>query len=154
MIDWRSRFFLFIALCDISLLFMANDYGLDIWAGGSPITAEQYGEAVYAIPALIWAAFQGGGAILGAAGAIIVAAADHRAALSRAARVGAFCCAVGNLALMAMFMTFAFLSREAEAGILLHSLTKFPGSLIYGGISVIALRLLIWGDENGEPVGG
>lgn len=152
MIDWRSRMFLLIALADLSIMLMAVDYGLDIWTGGSPITPEQYGEAIYEIPAVVWAAFQGGGAILGMIGAVMVAASDHRDPLPLFARVGALLCSIGNIALTAMFIVFAFLSREATAGILLHSLTKFPGTLIFGGFTVLALRLVIWGDEYGEPV--
>jgi hypothetical protein len=46
-----------------------------------------------------------------------------------------------------MFSVFALLSRNAEAGILLHSLTKFPGTWIYLGCTFVALRLALWGDE-------
>ena len=148
MIDWRSRFFLFIAFADVSLIFMAGDFGMVIWEGGSPITPEQYGAAIYEIPALTWAAFQGGGAILGMLGAIIVAASDHNKPISPRGRIGALLCAAGNLALMVMFSVFAFLSRSAEQGILLHSLTKFPGTWIYGAFAVLSLRLVIWGDED------
>jgi hypothetical protein len=147
MIDWRSRFFLFIALCDAALIFMAGDFGLVVWEGGSPITAEQYGAAVYEIPALVWATFQGGGAILGLIGAVLVAATDADAPLPRWGRAGAIACAAGNLSLAVMFSVFAFLSRNAEAGILLHSLTKFPGTWIYLGCTFAALRLAFWGDE-------
>lgn len=148
MIDWRSRFFLFIAFADFSLILMAGDFGLVIWEGGSPITPEQYGQAVYDIPALVWAAFQGGGALLGAVGAIMVAASPDREPISHQGRIGAAICASGNLALMVMFSVFALLSRNAELGILLHSLTKFPGTWIYGAFAALSLRLVIWGDEN------
>ncbi len=146
---WRNTFWLFVALCDLSVVLMAADYGIDIWTGGSPITPQLYGEAIYEIPAVAWAVFQGGGAFLGMVGAVIVAASSPDDA---ATRWGAAICALGNLSLTAMFVVFAQLSREADAGILMHSLTKFPGSLIFGGITVIALRLLIWGDEDVESV--
>lgn len=148
MIDWRSRFFLFIAFADVSLIFMAGDFGMVIWEGGSPITPEQYGAAIYEIPALTWAAFQGGGAILGMLGAIMVAASDDHKPINGIGRIGALICALGNLALMIMFSVFAFLSRSADQGILLHSLTKFPGTWIYGAFAVLSLRLVIWGDDD------
>lgn len=152
MIDWRSRFFLFIALADLALILMTGEFGLTVWEGGSPITAQQYGAAVYEIPALVWAGFQGGGAIAGVLGAVMVAASDHEKPLGLVGRFGAVVCGAGNLSLATMFLVFSFLSRNAEAGILLHSLTKFPGALIYGAAAVIALRLAIWGDENAEPM--
>lgn len=147
MIDWRSRFFLFIAFADASLIMMGSDFGLIVWDGGSPITPEQYGQAVYDIPALVWVAFQCGGAMLGVIGAVMVAACDVSDPLPLRGRIGALVCGVGNLALMIMFSVFALLSRDAEAGILLHSLTKFPGTWIYGAFAVLSLRLVIWGDE-------
>jgi hypothetical protein len=139
--DWRPTLFLFFALCDFALVMMASDYGLSIATGGSPITAEQYVEAVYAVPAVIWAALPGGGSIMGTVGAVMVAARVHQ-------RFGAFLLALGNLFLAILFSTFAFLSRDAEMGILLHSLAKHPGFLIYGAIAVVGLRLLIWGEKN------
>lgn len=148
MIDWRSRFFLFVAFADASLIFMASDFGLLVWEGGSPITPEQYGQAVYDIPALVWAAVQGGGALVGLIGAIMVAAAPGHVRISLMGRIGALICGLGNLALAAMFTIFAFLSRNADAGILLHSLTKFPGTWIYLFFAVASLRLVIWGDED------
>lgn len=148
MIDWRSRFFLFIAFADAALIFMAGDFGLVVWEGGSPITPEQYGQAVYDIPALVWAAFQGGGAVLGVTGAVMVAASPSGQPITLGGRAGALICGLGNLALLIMFSVFALLSRHAEAGILLHSLTKFPGTWIYGAFAVLSLRLMIWGDED------
>ena len=145
--DWRTRFFLLIAFADCSLIFMASDFGLLVWEGGSPITPEQYGRAVYEIPALVWAAFQSGGAILGLIGAIMVAACDDDSTLPLRGRIGALICGLGNLSLMVMFSVFALLSRNAVEGILLHSLTKFPGTWIYGAFAVLSLRLVIWGDE-------
>lgn len=138
----RSSLFLFIALVNFSLILMAMDFGTVVLAGGSPITPEQYGEEVYAVPALTWAAVQLVGASLGTIGAIMVAADG------RMWRIGAFACGAGNIILAGLFLVFAVLSRNAPEGLLVHAMSKNPGLIISLGCAVQAWRLMIWGDED------
>ncbi len=138
----RASLFLFIALINFSLILMAMDFGTVVLAGGSPITPEQYGPGVYAVPALAWAGIQLTGAALGTVGAVIVAAEG------RAWRLGAFACGLGNMILACLFLVFAVLSRNAPEGLLVHAMSKNPGLIISLGCAVQAWRLMIWGDEN------
>jgi len=141
-VNARAHIFLLVAWFDLSMILMASDFGTVVASGGSPITPDQYGAAIYAIPALVWAAVQLGGAAAGMAGAIAIAA------NTRFLRAAGFICGLGNVALAGLFLTFAVLSREAPQGLLLHSLSKFPGLMVSGGCAVIAWRLMIWGDED------
>ncbi len=138
----RSHVFLLIGMIDLSMILMAMDFGAVVLAGGSPITPEQYGEHVYAVPALTWAAVQLSGAGLGLAGAVMVAA--H----VRYWRLGAFICGLGNVILASLFLVFAVLARDAPEGLLVFAMSKNPGLMIAGTAAVIAWRLLIWGDEE------
>ena len=137
----NTRIFLLIAWFNLSMLLMATDFGSVIATGGSPIDADQYGEAIWAVPALVWAGWQMGGGLLGIIGCVIVVSSD------KWERHGALMAGLGNLALAALFLVFAALSRDVEKGLLLHSLSKFPGLMVSGGCAVIAFRFVIWGEE-------
>lgn len=59
------------AAVHLGFTLMAVHFGASVWFGGSPITPELYGPAVYAMPAIAWAAVQIVGAGTAAAGSII-----------------------------------------------------------------------------------
>ena len=88
-----------------------------------------------------WAGWQMGGGLLGIIGCVIVVSSD------KWERHGALMAGLGNLALAALFLVFAALSRDVEKGLLLYSLSKFPGLMVSGGCAVIAFRFVIWGEE-------
>lgn len=64
MTNWAERYGPAIGFAHLGLLMMALDFGLEVALGGSPITPEIYGPAVYAMPALGWVALQVGGSAL------------------------------------------------------------------------------------------
>lgn len=54
----------------LGLMFMALDFGAVVLSGGSPITPEVYGHAVYAIPAVSWVGIQITFCVLGMLGVL------------------------------------------------------------------------------------
>jgi len=88
------------------LMVMAAIYGGVSWANGSPVTAELYGPAVYAVPALVWAGGQIGGAVLSILGALIWG------------RVGMFVMAFGGVLSLAFYGALAALSSYTAQGLI------------------------------------
>ena len=68
---WINRYGPAIAAFHSGLLLLALYFGWVVIAGGSPVTPELYGPAVYAIPAIVWAGGQTVGAGLSVLGAVI-----------------------------------------------------------------------------------
>ena len=61
---WAERFGPLIALIHFLFFCMSVQVSVNIWHGGSPITPELYGPAVYHVPALAWTSAQCGCAAL------------------------------------------------------------------------------------------
>ena len=59
-----------LAMVQAGLCLMAIRFGTIVMNGGSPITPEIYGPAVYAFPAIGWAAIQGTGAFIACYGVL------------------------------------------------------------------------------------
>jgi len=132
---------IFIAWIDLTFCAMAMGFGNDVAHGGSPVTEDQYGAQVYAIPALLWVGAQLIPAALGMIGAIVAAA------KGRWTKTGALVSAIGNCGLTFLFALFAVLSVDAEQGALLHYMSKYPGVGITGACAVLCARYFWWGDE-------
>lgn len=60
-----------LIMFNVGLFFMALRFGVVVVNGGSPITPEIYGPAVYAFPALGWAAIQAVSAAVAIAGLVL-----------------------------------------------------------------------------------
>lgn len=69
--SWLDRFWPVIAAGHLALAAIALHFGAVTLAGGSPMTPEVYGPAVYAVPALAWAGGQAGAELLAALGAAL-----------------------------------------------------------------------------------
>lgn len=68
---WLRRYGPVIAIFHLSLALIAIHFGITVLVGGSPMTPEIYGPAVYAIPAWIWAMIQVSAQMIGAVGACL-----------------------------------------------------------------------------------
>lgn len=68
---WLERYWPIFAIWHCGLAMMALHFGVTVLLGGSPVTPELYGPAVYAIPAIVWAGAQFGGAAISCAGAMM-----------------------------------------------------------------------------------
>lgn len=88
---------------------MALHFGVIVWTGGSPMTPEIYGPAVYAIPALTWSAAQFGAAALAAWGAW------------RKTRRGYVCMAIGSAMCAVIYSSLAAMSSLAATGTIVQA---------------------------------
>lgn len=68
---WFTRYRAAFALGHLGLALVALHFGVVVYFGGSPMTPELYGAAVYAIPAIVWALAQLGGEGLSVLGATL-----------------------------------------------------------------------------------
>lgn len=132
---------LFIAWVDFTFIAMAAGFGAVVAHGGSPVTPEQFGAQVYAIPALAWVGAQTYAGVIGLAGAIVAAQGG------RWHRIGAAISATGNTALACLFALFAMLSDSEGQGALLHYASMFPGLGITAASAVLTARYAWWGEN-------
>ena len=139
--ETMSALALFVAWCDFSMFAMAQMFGAEVAYGGSPISHETYGEAVYEIPALVWVAIQMNAALIAMAGALIFAAS------ARFARAGAFMMGLGNSVLAALFAMFGILAAGATDGALVRYMSLGPGVMVASACAVLGGRLFFWGDR-------
>ena len=134
-----------LALCcawiDFMVFAMAQMFGLEVAYGGSPIKPQTYGEAVYAIPAMVWVNIQMNAALLGVIGALMFAASR------RLARIGAFLIGAGNTALVVLFAMFGILAQGAPDGSMLKYMSLTVGIGGAGYFAVLGGRLFFWGDR-------
>lgn len=132
-----------LALCaawiDFMVFAMAQMFGLEVAYGGSPITAQTYGEAVYAIPAMVWVNIQMNAALVAVVGALIFASSR------RLARLGAFLIGAGNTALVIIFAMFGILAQGAQDGAMLKYMSLTVGIGGAGYFAVLGGRLFFWG---------
>ena len=105
--DWHT-----LAGFYIGLTCMAVHFGTVVLMGGSPIKPSTYGEAIYQIPAINWAAIQLTGALCGVIGAIW------------AVRSLLF---IGGAMASTMYLAFATLGLSASDGILLVTSSLYIG---------------------------
>ena len=106
---WLIRYWAALALGHGALLMMALHVGLVVGLGGSPITPELYGPAVYAIPALYWVAAQIGGALVSLFGAL------------RGGRWGAVLLVIGGCISIPFFALLAAASSMAGQGVIVNA---------------------------------
>ena len=94
---WLARYGPMIAFLHFLFACMAVQVSIHVWFGGSPITPELYGPAVYHIPALMWTVAQVGTAALVFLGAVLY--------WPRLVAFGAFCglCFYAVLSMLAAF---------------------------------------------------
>lgn len=90
------------------LLLLALYFGWVVVAGGSPVTPELYGPAVYAIPAIVWA----GGQTVGAGLCVIGAALGGRS--------GGWCMIIGAMVSVAFYGFLAAAASLAAQGTLVQ----------------------------------
>lgn len=134
-----------LALCcawiDFMVFAMAQMFGLDVSYGGSPITPTTYGEAVYAVPAMVWVNAQMNLALIGVIGALMFAISR------RMARLGTFLIGVGNTGLVILFAMFGILAQGAPDGALLKYMSLTVGIGGAGYFAVLGGRLFFWGNR-------
>lgn len=128
-----ERFSPAIATFYIGMAGVAAAFGSEVLRGGSPVTPELYGPAVYAIPALAWVTVQLLGSITAAAGAIM------------GGYIGAWVCLAGSVISTLLHATFAVLSQMAEHGTLLSAGSVFLTTPLSAASGMIALRYALRG---------
>lgn len=109
MSGWAERYGPVIGLFHLGLLLMALDFGSEVLSGGSPITPEIYGPAVYAIPALAWVGMQLGGSALCVIGSLV-----------RGRLRGALFLIGGGMSGL-LFAAFAVMASDASQGSVLEA---------------------------------
>jgi len=103
---WLERYGPAIVVANAGMAFMAAHFAVVVWSGGSPVTPEIYGTAVYAVPAIFWAGLQ---------------FSVHVAAVVGAGRGSAPITIVGGLGGVCVHGSFAALAGLAEQGTLLQA---------------------------------
>ena len=110
-----------IALFHCGMFAIGAHFGIIVFEGGSPVTPELYGPAVYEIPALVWAAGQ-----VGSHGLIILG-------LAIWGRIGMGAVMAGGV-LAAVFHSFlAYFGSLASQGTLVHAASIYltaPASML------------------------
>ena len=129
-----------IALFDLCMFAVATSFGVEIAHGGSPITPEQYGAAVYEVPALVWVYTQQHAALIGLAGAFAMLTGWRT-------RLWALVACAGNLGLAALFGAFAVLAAQAGHESLVYHICAFGAGPLAFAASVYAGRHFVWGDR-------
>lgn len=99
------------AICAIhvGLALVAAQFAAVVLHGGSPITPELYGPAVYAMPAIAWSAAQVGSAAIAALGAFI------------SGRFGAVLVIIGASAGFVIYSMLAVLAQMASQGTIVQA---------------------------------
>lgn len=106
---WRDRYGPAFAAYHLGLFMMAVHFGVSMWVGGSPVTPELYGPAVYYIPALCWAGVQMFGALTAALGSIIKS------------KYGPTLMVLGGSLSFLVYSTFVILAQRAEQGTIVQA---------------------------------
>jgi hypothetical protein len=106
---WLVRYWAALAFGHGALAMMALHIGLVVALGGSPITPELYGPAVYAVPAVYWVAAQITGAGVSICGALI------------GGRRGAWLLVAGGCISIPFFALLAAASSMAGQGIIVNA---------------------------------
>jgi len=122
---WVVKYWAVFALGHAALMMMSVHVGVVVGFGGSPITPELYGPAVYAIPALYWVLAQFGGAAVSLVGAVV------------GARCGAWFLIAGGCISIPFFSLLAAASSMAGQGIIVSAGT-FWVVLPFTTLSMIA----------------
>lgn len=108
-----------MSLFFVGLIAMALDFATVVLSGGSPITPEVYGPAVYAFPAWAWITLQMTACGAGAIGVL----------LSGKLRASAF--VIGSLLTLILFSAFAIMAQGAPQGsVLAAGARSFVGSIL------------------------
>jgi len=118
---WLTRYAPAFAIFHAGLFMVAAQFAVTILIGGSPMTPEIYGPAVYAVPAWVWAAAQMGGEALCVAGAVMRGRTGGALLLAGAAMVlpfYAFLGAVASFAGQGVIVTAACLWLTAPGAVL------------------------------------
>lgn len=136
--ETQNALALFIAACDFSIYLMAQIFAADISAGGSPMSPELYGAAVYYIPAIFWISVQSNAAMIGVIGCLIAASSR------KYYRWGWLMSAIGNSFCVALFGLFAALVEET----LLRAICIACGIGIGGTCAVISGRCFFYGGKD------
>lgn len=106
---WRRKYGPAFALFHAGLFMMAVHFGASIWAGGSPVTPELYGPAVYYIPAVLWAAAQMLGSVIAAIGSLY------------GEKWGAAMMVAGGGVSLVVYLMFVVLAQRAEQGTIVQA---------------------------------
>lgn len=118
-----------IAVFHAALALMAAHFAFVVWWGGSPITPELYGPAVYNFPALAWCGVQFLGAAVAAFGAC-----------SRRPIV----MAIGACLSAVVYSGFAAMAAGAAQGTIVQAASMWVGM----PLSVASAGIGIWGRGN------
>lgn len=95
-----------IAQQHIGLVLFGFFFLVHILRYGSPVTIDQYGPVIHAVPALVWALL-----IIASAGAVVLGA-------QLGGRIGARICVYGAVAESIYFMAFILFAVAAPSGVL------------------------------------
>jgi len=112
------------------LVLIALQFCVIVLNGGSPVTPELYGPAVYTMPALAWVALQ-----IGSSVAVILGAYMR-------GTFGAWLIILGGIVGFSMYSAFAVLAQRATQGTLVQGATTFvcaPASFV---VILLAIRYL------------
>ena len=120
-----ARFGPAIILTMGGLAAMSAGFASDVIRGGTPITADTYGSAVYQLPALAWCGIQFTGALIAAFGAYIQG------------RLGAWLVLIGATLLSVLFAIFVAMAGMAPSGSLL-----FWGTFLWSGPQMVLTAAL------------
>lgn len=113
------------------LVLVALQFCAIVLDGGSPVTPELYGPAVYTLPALAWVALQ-------IASSALVVIGAYRKGI-----IGAWLIITGGSVGFCMYSAFAVLAQRATQGALVQGATTFvcaPASLIVVLLAIGYLR--------------
>jgi hypothetical protein len=122
-----------IAALHASFVAMACHFGVVTLIGGSPVTPELYGAAVYEIPALTWVSVQ-----------IIVHGTACLGAMLRG-RVGAWMLLAGSFCAGFLHATFVVMAQEAPHGTLLSAGALWLGVMLSTASFGVALCSIVRG---------
>lgn len=138
--NWRLVSTLTGAWVAFGFYLMAQGFGAVVAHGGSPVTPDQYGERVYAIPALVWVGIQQSFSVAAIFGMLIIAAGG------RFQRTAAFVAGMGWTGLSCLFLLFGILAADAPSGALLRYASLFPALMVCAAHAVLCGRLFFWGE--------
>lgn len=112
------------------LVLVALQFAAIVSHGGSPVTPELYGPAVYAMPALAWVGMQIASSVLVIFGAY------------KRGKLGAWCIIIGGSFGFAMYSAFAVLAQKASQGTLVQGASTFVTAPASFMVVLLAVRYL------------
>ena len=112
------------------LTLIAFQFGAIVTKGGSPVTPELYGPAVYAMPALVWVGVQ-----IFTSGLVVYGA-------HKRGRFGAWCVLIGGACGFVMHSAFAVLAQKATQGTLVQGASMFVTAPACFMVVLLAVRYL------------